>query len=57
MDADMRRALVERSDLIEARASAVLDEALIGKQLNRETLDYQCQLMIASVNKCGIDFT
>lgn len=29
MDADMRRALVERSDLIEARASAVLDEGLL----------------------------
>jgi hypothetical protein len=30
MDADMRRALVERSDLIEARANALLDEALLG---------------------------
>ncbi len=29
MDADMRQALVERSDLIEARASAVLEEALL----------------------------
>ena len=29
MDVGMRRALVERSDLIEARASAVLDEALL----------------------------
>lgn len=28
MDAAMRRALLERSDLIEARASAILDEAL-----------------------------
>ncbi len=29
MDADLRRALVERSDLIEARASAALDEAML----------------------------
>lgn len=29
MDADMRRALTERSELIEARASAVLDQALL----------------------------
>jgi hypothetical protein len=29
MDADMRRALIERADLIEARASAVLDQALL----------------------------
>jgi len=29
MTAEMRRALDERSDLVEARASAVLDEALI----------------------------
>jgi hypothetical protein len=29
MDADMRRGLLERSDLIEARASAVLDQALL----------------------------
>ena len=36
MDADMRRALVERSDLIEARASAVLEEALLaGKDWTR----------------------
>lgn len=31
MDADMRRALIERADLIGARASAVLDEALLTK--------------------------
>jgi conjugative relaxase-like TrwC/TraI family protein len=31
MDADMRRALIERADLIEARASAVLDQALLTK--------------------------
>jgi conjugative relaxase-like TrwC/TraI family protein len=30
MDADMRRALDERSDLIEARANALFDEALLG---------------------------
>lgn len=29
MDADMRRGLIERSDLIEARARAVLDQALL----------------------------
>jgi hypothetical protein len=33
MPADMRRALDERSDLIESRANAVLDEALLGRSM------------------------
>lgn len=33
LDADMRRALVERSDLIESRASSVLDEALLSREI------------------------
>jgi hypothetical protein len=36
MDASMHRALVERADLIESRASAVLDQALLaGEQWTR----------------------
>ena len=33
MDADMRRALVERIGLIEARASAVLDDGLLAGEM------------------------